>query len=334
MCYDPRKIPNIHNRFKDKTIKTPEVNAKPLNLEQIQKLILNHPEFRLIDNPLIMQLIQIVHLNPDDTKTLEELSQLINAQVTEAKYYDDPYLDSYPTQGSIVYPSDFNSMGQMPTGDPVGICTDQTRRNAVFAGHNGSGKTTFLKQLLRNKPLLRSTCVVTFVKKRELRGLLTLSDIKGLVNVFRLGEIPLVFFITPRGVSDSVWANEITKTFAQCYGRISAQRLMNIKLCEMMKHRPPNYYPTLSQLIEVLDNIKPRYGSKEALYKDSLLYCLNDLRACIGNASEYGSSNFMEVFFTTPGLKVIEAETLPQEHLSFVVNFFMRWIYCKKLYSA
>ena len=334
MCYDPRQNSDMHHRFREKAEDNRQVSSKLLTWEQIQRLFLDHPEYRLMDNPNIRQFLSIAQLNPDDTRIHEDLSQLINEQVAEIRYYDDPFLDSYPLKGSVIYPHDFISMGQMPTGDHVGLCIDQTRRNVVFAGHSGSGKTSALKQVLCNKSLLQSTCVVTFGKKRELRGLLTLSDIQGLVNVFRLGEFPLVFFMAPPGVEDSVWSNEITKVFAQCYGRISAQRLMNIKLCEMMEHRPPESYPTLSQLIEVLDNLKPRYGSKETLYKDSLLYCLNDLKACIGTASEYGSSNFMEVFFTTPGLKVIETETLPQEHLSFIAAFFMRWIYCKKLYHV
>ena len=182
--------------------------------------------------------------------------------------------------------------------------------------------------------MIQKSCVVVFCKKRELRGLIELSPTLGTVLVFRIGEFPLVFFQGPDVVNDIIWANEITKTFGHCYERMSAHRYMNIKLCEMLSNRPVGCYPTLKQLIESLEKTRPRFNSREAIYRESIFYCLSDLSLCLGDCTEYSYSNFMELIFSSPGLKVIEVDTLPQEHLSFVANYFMKWIYLKKLYLS
>ena len=324
---------NLRSRFRAANSQSPETSCPLLTLEQIVKVSMEHPEYRLTDDPTFRQLLQIATITPDDKSILHKLTEIVISMAQQTAFLSDAFLGNYPPTGSLSYPADFIPAGQMPTSDFVGVSIDQLRRNVIFAGPSGSGKTSCIENVISTPALLQNTCTVMFCKKRELRGLLELRALAGLVNIFRLGEFPLVFFMPPPGVNDSTWAHIITDTFAQCYARVSAQRLMDITLCEMIERRPPTSYPTLSQLIEVLSNMKTKYNSRESLYRESVLYCLNDLKAAIGEVSEYGASNFMEVFFATPGLKVIEVETLTQEHVSFIAMFFMKWIYCKRLYA-
>jgi hypothetical protein len=101
---------------------------------------------------------------------------------------------------------------------------------------------------------------------------------------------------------------------------------------------PEGVYPTLRQLVVVLDAFKPRFGMREGDYKTSILWCVKNLLNCTstgGNSIwDYSSSTFLPELYSTPGLCIIEAETLPQEHLSFVATYFMRWLYLKRVYAG
>jgi len=329
------KRPNgLYKHFRDALdSKQPEVR-KNLSLERIAELLSKHPELRLEDDPSVLQLLQMVLADPEDADAQEMLALIIDEKRREAISSGDVFWGNYPPAGSTQYPEDFIGIGMMPTNEPVGVVLSQLQRNTLLVGPTGSGKTTFLKVLLCNRKLLSSVRVVVFVKKRELRDLLTVADLSGLVTIFRMEDPKLAFSQPPPGVKDIVWANELSKIFAQSYGRFSAQRLMNIKLCELMAKRPSDSFPTLQQLVQVLEELRPHFASRENLYKESVLFCLNDLLECTRPIWNYGSSNFLEVLFSSPGLAVIEVETIPQEHLTFLATYFMRWIYCKRLYSG
>ena len=96
MCNDSQKNSDMHRRFRGKAEDAHQGNSKLLSWEQVQRLFLDHPEYRLMDNPNIQQLLQIAQLNPDDARIHGELSQLINEQIAEIRYYDDPFLDKGP----------------------------------------------------------------------------------------------------------------------------------------------------------------------------------------------------------------------------------------------
>ena len=60
---------------------------------------------------------------------------------------------------------------------------------------------------------------------------------------------------------------------------------------------------------------------------------LSDLLNCCGNEMWCSDTNFLDQIFSTQGLKVFESEALPQEHLSFLASYMMRWIYFKRIYE-
>jgi len=312
-----------------------------LTAEQVAELMLRRPDLRMGGNAGNAELAELLMGNPDD-RHVQELFQLIaQDQVGQAIVADDEFFGAYPPKGSIVYPDDFLALWTMPTGDKIGIIISQLTGNVLLVGPTKSAKTSLLTILLPFPELLKTVRIVAFVKKQELRHLATIPHLHDLIIVFKLGELVLCYFEPPPGVPEEAWNNESNRIFAQCYERYSAQRLMGEKVAELMANHPEGVYPTLRQLVVVLDAFKPRFGMREAAYKESVTWCLKDLLNCTrvgGNSGasiwDNSSSTFLPELYSTPGLCIIEAEALPQEHLSFVATYFMRWLYLKRVYAG
>jgi len=308
-----------------------------LNLtpEQVAELMLKRPELRLADSKANLELARILIAAPDDAYA-QELFQLVARDgLGKAIVAEDEFLGNYPPkENGISYPSDFLPLGTMPTGDLAGIIINQLTGNILLIGRTKSAKTSLLTVLLSYPQLLQTVRIVVFAKKREIRDLATTPQLRDLVITFKLEELALCYFQPPGSVPETAWNNESTKIFGQCYARYSAQRLMGDKVNELMANHPEGVYPTIRQLLEVLDKFRPRFGMREAAYKESILWCLQDLLNCTGNIWEYSYSDFLEHLYCQPGLCVIEAEALPQEHLTFIAVYFMRWLYLKRIYSG
>jgi hypothetical protein len=305
-----------------------------LSTEQVAELMLKRPELRLTDNPANIQLAQLLMATAED-QHIQELFQLIARDgLGKAIVAEDEFLGNYPPKGGISYPSDFLSLGTMPTGDLAGIIINQLTGNVLLIGRTKSAKTSLLAVLLSYPQLLQTVRIVVFAKKRELRDLATIPQLRDLVITFKLEELILCYFQPPDGVPETAWNNESTKIFGQCYARYSAQRLMGDKVNELMANHPEGIYPTIRQLVEVLDRFRPRFGMREAAYKESILWCLQDLLNCTCRIWDYSNSDFLEHLYCRPGLSIIEAEALPQEHLTFIAVYLMRWLYLKRVYSG
>lgn len=305
-----------------------------LNPEQVAELILKRPELRLADNPATVQLAQLVMSTPEDPHAQELFQLIVRDSLGKAIVAEDEFLGNYPPKGRIVYPKDFCALGTMPTGDPVGLTISQLTGNVLVIGRTKSAKTSLLSALLRCPKLLRTIRVILFAKKLEIRELSTIPQLRDLVVIFKLEELVLCYFQPPDGVPDSAWNNETTRIFAQCYNRYSAQRLMGDKVSELMAEHPDGVYPTLHQLLEVLEGFKPRFGMREAQYKESIIWCLKDLLNCTGNIWDYSCSNFLKHLYSGSGLCIVEAEALPQEHITLIITYFMRWLYMRNIYAG
>jgi hypothetical protein len=315
------------------TISSSRLNHN-LSPEQVAELMLRRPELRLTDNPTNVQLSQILVATPEDFYA-QELFQLIARDgLRKAIVADDEFWGNYPPKGSISYPSDFRTLAKMPTGDPTGIADSQMTGNLGFLGITRSGKTSNLMCLLSYREMLKSIGVVAFVKKRELRHLVTLPRLSELIVTFKIEELKLSLFQPPPCVPEQIWCNEVTRIFAHSYGRYSAQRLMGQILINLMANRPKGTYPTIRQLAKEINEFRPRFGMREAAYKESILWCITDLLNCTGCIWDYSYSNFLEHLYSEAGLRIIEAEALAQEHLTFIATYFMRWLYMKRIYAG
>lgn len=307
---------------------------RDLTPQQIAKLIFEHPELRLAHDPSSIQLAQMLAADPEDPDIQEILGLIVGNKYREFIISGDVFWGNYPPKGGITYPPDFMALGDMPIGDPTGLVRSQLTGNVSFLGPTRSAKTTLLSMLLSYPELLKSTRLIAFVKKPELRDLTTDPDLHDLITVFKLAELALSYFQPPSGVPELAWRNESTRIIAQNYARYSAQRLMGEKVGELMADHPEGTYPTLRQVAEVLNDFIPRFGLREAAYRESMLWCLTDLLNCTGKIFDYSASDFLEHLFSVPGLAIIELKDLPQEHFTLIVTYFMRWLYFKRLYAS
>jgi hypothetical protein len=294
--------------------------------------LLNHREYRLQDDPFACQLIQMVLADPDDLDAQQMLTECIHVHQLAFLGSGDVFWGNYPGPGRLVYPPGFLPLGLMPTGDALGLVLDQLNGNVLWLGPTKSGKTTLLSLLLAQAPLLGNARIVVFSKKeRELSDLALLREIRHLVTVLRLEDLVLSYFQPPPGVSELAWVTESVRILAQSYARYSAQKLVGEKVKELLARHPDGAYPTLGQLLEALDRFKPRFGLREAAYRESASWMITDLLNSTGNIWSYASSTFLDYLYSGPGLCIIEAGALPQEHLTFLATYFMRWLYLQRV---
>ncbi len=306
--------------------------ARKWSAEAIARLMHDHPEYRLREDPFTCQLIQMVLADPSDLDAQEFLTERIRLHQLAFLGSGDAFWGNYPAPGSLIYPGGFLPLGVMPTGDALGLVLDQLNGNVLWLGPTKSGKTTLLSILLSQVVLLGNARIIVFAKKKgELSDLALLREIRHLVTVLRLEDLVLSYFRPPPGVSELAWITESVRILAQCYARYSAQRLMGEKAKELMARHPDGAYPTLGQLLEALDRFKPRFGLREAAYRESASWMLADILNSTGNIWSYASSTFLDYLYSGPGLCIIEAGALPQEHLNFLATYFMRWLYLQRV---
>lgn len=302
--------------------------------EKIKHLFYDHPELRLTYEPTNIQLANVAITDPADNDVQEMLGLIVDSNNMEFLASGDVFWGNYPPKGSISYPADFMSLGNIPTGDQMGLVKSQLSGNVGLLGPTKSGKTTLLCQWLSSSPeLLQTTRIVAFVKKPELRHLGTIRTLFDLIITFKRKELALCFSQNPKGVPERAWNNELTRLIGQCYARYSSHRLFGEILNQLTENHPKGVYPSLRQIVEVLNDFRPRFGMREAAYKESVIWCLKDLLNCSGEIWDYSYSDFLEKLFSEPGLAIIELEDLPQEHFTFIVTYFMRWLYFKRLYT-
>jgi len=303
--------------------------------EQIKHLFYDHPELRLTYDPANIQLANAAITDFTDNDVQEMFGLIVDSNYMEFLASGDVFWGNYPLKGSLSYPADFMSLGNMPTGDAMGLVKSQLTGNVGLLGPTKSGKTTLLCKWLSSSPeLLQTARIVAFVKKPELRHLGTIRTLFDLIITFKRKELALCFSQNPDGVPERAWNNELQRMIGQCYARYSSHRLFGDTLNKLTENRPKDVYPTLRQIVEVLNDFKPRFGMREASYQESVTWCLKDLLNCSDGIWDYSYSDFLEKLFSEPGLAIIELEDLPQEHFTFIVTYFMRWLYFKRLYTS
>lgn len=323
----------LHRQFRQSAGAGGNSSPRMYSLEMISRLRSQRPELRLEQDPMAKLLIDILSVDPNNLDAQERLAALIDQKQAEYLASGDVFWGNYPTPGSTTYPNDFIGVARMPTGEPAGFCLSQTPCSIVVPGMTGSGKTSLIKTILLSPTLLRDTRVIAFVRKRELRHLASLANIAHLVLTFELNDLRLSFCQPPPGVSDQAWCTESARFLAQSYGIFTAHRLMTDAAAKLLEHHPENVYPTLRQLLEFLEQHKPRDHFRDAQYKTSIVTCLTDLLNCTGTIWDYSASDFLKVLFTTPGLAIIEATALGQQHLTFLATYMARWLFMWRVHN-
>jgi len=308
-------------------------NRRAFTPDKIAQLFRAHPELRLAEDPVAKQLANALLKDPDDGDVQEAINAIINNRYQQ--FIDsgcDAFLGNFAS--SFKPPDDFIQMAQAPNGLPIGIIIRQMPRNIILSGLTGSGKTCLFMNMISNRKLLTTCRIIVFVRKRELRHLITRPDICDLIVVFTLEDLKIAFFQPPAGVADIDWVNETSRLTAQNYGIFSAHRLMNETGEKLVRHHPPFAYPTLAQIVDALEQYPPRDYFREGQYKSSILTCLKDLLICTKSVFSYSHSTFLDSLTSYPGLAIIEAPALDTKHLVLLASFIMRWLYLKRIHNG
>lgn len=335
MNYDYKRHHNGQRRFfRDSSGSAFGPASRRFTPADLAGLFKDHPELRLEYDPAVVQIAQMLMADPEDADVQEMFGQILNKKQAEYMASGDVFWGNYPSPGSVAYPADFLSLGRMPTGDPIGILINQMTGNVGVLGPTKSGKTTLLALLLSHRQLLEHKRIIAFVKKPELRHLAAMLQITHLVLALRKNNLCLSLIQPPDGVPEDAWLNELPRLTGQAYGRFSSQRLFGDVVQDLMKYHPDGVYPTLRQIVEVIDAFKPRFGMREAAYKESILWVLKDLLNCTGAMWDHSSSDFLEKVVSSASLLIVELEDLPQEHFTFIVTYVMRWVYFKCLHEG
>jgi hypothetical protein len=292
------------------------------------------PDLRIPDNPAHMAIGQQLIQDPDDPELQELFNQVVQAKRNLVLALDDRFVGNYPSVGSLPPTGDFVSVGRMPTGDAIWFDIIRALSNIGIIGRTGAGKSSLIKSLLLQLVRSRRFCILAVDRKKELRHLAGIPELQGLVTVLRLKELRHSLLQPPPGVEDSIWAGEVAKLLAGGYKTYSSQRLALDKMCELMANRPPGCYPTVRELLQVIEEFRPRFGMREAGYKEAMVWILKDLLNTTGHVFDYSSSDLMERLFETRGLIVIEAETLPDDAYSTLITYYPRWHYVRALYGG
>lgn len=173
------------DRFHQKTSQSPKsrkhsagTRHRKWSAEAILQLLQHHPEYRLNQDPLTVQLMQLLLFDPDDDELQRDFTERVNAHQLAFLNSGDAFWGNYPLPGNLNYPSDFVNLGQMPTGDAIGLLISQSPGNVGVLGPTRSGKTSLLMNMfIANPHLLQNSRVIAFVKKPELRHLITVSEL-------------------------------------------------------------------------------------------------------------------------------------------------------------
>ena len=323
---------SLHELFRRDGGMEPLHQRKTYTSQEIMDLLNNHPELRINDDPYLLQLAQMLIVNPDDGNLQQLFAMIIEQKYNETISDNDAFRANYPMSGTASYPSDFIEVGQMPHHyGPVGLNISQMPSHIIVTGPAGSGKTTLLTRIITNPMLLKKARVIVITRKRDFRHLISDPLIADRTVIFQLEDLALCLTQSPRKNKKMAWANELSRMLGQSYNLVSAHRLMNETLIEMLTHHPEGVYPTLTQWIEALKNYKSKDFHRDAPLKTSAINCLTDLHNCTDAIWNYSSSSFMKHLTATPGLAIIEVATLPPTHVTFLATYMARWLYFTRI---
>jgi len=267
----------------------------------------------------------LLELDPGDFY-LAELCGLEQARIVD-EHRDCPFYTNVPPDGT--------GLSRGPSIHPARIChtdrrfplpLDRSSSGMLISGLPGSCKTTLA--MLIALMLVQAGClVIVWELKRTWRRLLHLPLLAGRGIGLSIRDFTWSLFQGPRNISWPDWANRVTNVFAQCYGRVSAQRILRDLLNKLKSLLPCNCFPTPRMIIHCLRNFACK-SLKEREYVASILWTMVDMVNHFGEGVfSYTYSDMPERLFSHPGrLFIIEDCGLPVHHWNFAVQLMVEWL--------
>ncbi len=297
--------------------------------------LLQTPELRLADHPGNIALFQQAAINPEDHYLRELVEQVVENQIAEWVTSGDPFFGNYPPKGSLTLPRGI-LVGVMPTGDPIVLPFGANAGHLGIHGPTRKGKSSLLRFTVPQLVRLGACVVLMTHKPREFASLMGLRALRELSQLLYCYEMMLALTEPAPGVPKDKWAVDLVDLLARNYSLFASRRLLLGSLNNLYDKSPLESI-NLERWCNYLRGFETGRGLREQGYKESGWWTLQTLYISTGGKEgifAYSRSNFLEKLFSRPGLTVIEGQSLPPEHFSFLSTYMVRWLYMKRLYGG
>ena len=293
------------------------------------------PELRLADEPGVIALIEQLRVSPRDGHLRELFGRVMNDKAMEAMMSGDPFRGNYSPKGSLMLPRGILT-GIMPTGSPVVVPFGADAGHLGIHAATRKGKSSLLRVMIP-QAVVRGACVVVMTHKPgEFSGLLTLLGLRGCSRLFYWDELMLALTDPPAGLRKDIWAVDLVDLIARNYSLFASRRLLLGSLMNLYEKNSLEWL-NLERWCKYLRGFETGKGLREEGYKESAWWTLQTLLVATAGKDgifAYSRSNFLERLFSQPGLTVIEGQSLPPEHFSFLATYMVRWLYLRRLYGS
>ncbi|MCK6464020.1 MAG: ATP-binding protein [Phycisphaerae bacterium] len=288
--------------------------------------LMQDPQLRLADRPWMLRTASHLLLNPGDPYLQESFRNGVEERLYSAASSSDAFYANYPPLGAHL--SGDLVVVKLPS-HVLPMRIDALGRNLAVVGPTGSGKTSLVILLLAQ--LAPRARVIVIDRKRELRKLAGVPQLGAFWTVLHWLQLSLALLQPPPGIAVDVWVSEVVSLVARSYSLYASQRLLLETLLRVYRKHGGN--ATLKHWLAEVNAFEAGRGFREQGYKEAARAVLVDLLHSVPGL-KFAQTNLLEILFSQPnGGVVIECDSLPVQHYSFMVSYFLRWLYTWRLHS-
>ena len=213
--------------------------------------------------------------------------------------------------GSIVYAN----RAEKPLFIPLASFAE----HMLIAGHSGAGKSFFLRYLIEQFAE-KQVAVWVFDREKEYRSLLK-KDI-GQIAVVRPDQDRFNFFEPPPSVQPEEWIARIKNVFREVFFLLDGSiNLLDHLIRNLYKNKGvfegSQSYPSLSDLIRLLEAVEFKPGTRFYGFRESLLNRLLGLQGELGKA--LACAKGFDIRSLTKGVWIFECSGLSDDKANFYI---------------
>ncbi len=170
--------------------------------------------------------------------------------------------------------------------------------------------------------------IVAFDSKEDLADCEALSR-EGLpLLVLHWQQLKLALLQPPHGMELMSFIQKIVQLLASHLNLFASRRLMIERLHLLFqKPRAHGTFPTFMEWIKLIEAIQPRAISREAEYREAVLYSLKSIWWSFGEVLNYARSDMIERIVSFEGCVIIRTSGLAVEMASLLASLFVNWAF-------
>jgi hypothetical protein len=281
---------------------------------------LSDPNLRVIDSPRLVRASKIQMIQPD--RYMGEVVSRGTAWLQMRAMNADPFRKNMPPAGQIepYHPNGLRiPILAMDTREILSIMRQTLKRNMIFIGPTGSGKTTALRKVIR--ALYGDAIVICFERKGDLIGGEKLVEMSEQLVVLEEDDLVLAMLQPWDPSRIRAFINQMVNLIASHFNLFASKRLLADELEFLFKQRrEPGTWPTLSELVRLVYKLSADPRSRIGGYREALLEVLKYLLNTTGTILDHQSSTMIEKMLSRPRTFIIRLTGLPTDSASFIAS--------------